>query len=49
MKPDILTDLYAQLMVGAVGLEPTRISPTDFESGASTISPRPHYTNRRFL
>ncbi len=28
-------------MVRAVGLEPTRISTADFESAASTVSPRP--------
>lgn len=27
-------------MVPAVGLEPTRLAPPDFESGVSTISPR---------
>lgn len=34
------------MMVGAVGLEPTRNTPTDFKSGASTISPRPHSIKR---
>ena len=29
-------------MVPAVGLEPTRLAPPDFESGVSTISPRWH-------
>ena len=30
-------------MVRAVGLEPTRIATADFESAASTVSPRPHF------
>jgi len=36
-------------LVRAVGLEPTRLATADFESAASTISPRPHIRLRRVL